>query len=368
MADTSPTEFVSDMIDSAAGEHIPFLGSSYFGNTVLAYATSVAIFVFVCILLSIIRRAVHTKIRKLAQKTDNTLDDAFVDALEKINGPFYFGVALYVSVQHLALPHMLDLVIRAYVIFVIVAEVIKIIEKVALYILSAKMGGRDEQEEKQLSSALALIIRVALWIIGILLIVSNLGFNVTSLIASLGIGGLAISLALQPVLTDIFSSFSIALDKPFEEGDFIVVGDFKGDVKKIGLKTTRLQALQGEELVLSNTELTNARVQNFKKLEKRRVVFATGATYDATPEQLRRIPDIVKHAIESQGDVEFGRSHFQEFGESEYVFEHVYYVTTGDYEEYMDIQQAINLAIIDGYAKEGLEMAFPTRTVHLISS
>ena len=223
-----------------------------------------------------------------------------------------------------------------------------------------------DEDETSLSSALSLILRVILWTVGILMILSNLGFNVTSLLASLGIGGLAVSLALQPLFADIFSSFSIILDKPFEEGDYIVCGEYKGTVKRIGLKTTRLEALQGEELVISNAELTAARVQNFKKLQKRRIVFAIGVTYDTPPATLRGIPKIIEDVISGKEHAEFSRAHFWEFADSSLNLEIVYFIHSSEYVDYMDTQQEINLEILEAFEKEGIEMAFPTRTVHVV--
>jgi len=209
-------------------------------------------------------------------------------------------------------------------------------------------------------------VKFVLWAVGILLILSNLGINVNSLVAGLGIGGLAISLALQSVLGDLFSSVSIAVDKPFEEGDFIVVGEHKGTVKKIGLKTTRVEALQGEEIVLSNTELTTARVQNFKKMHRRRVLFHIGVTYDTPIEKLKKVEDIIEEACgEHKEKVEFDRVHFQEFGDSNLIFEVVYYMQVSDYNVYMDTQESINFKILEEFEKEGIEMAYPTQTLYV---
>ena len=201
---------------------------------------------------------------------------------------------------------------------------------------------------------------------GLLLILSNLGFDITTLIASLGIGGVAIALAVQSILSDLFNSLSIYVDKPFTVGDFIIVGDHMGTVQKIGLKTTRIQALQGEEIVISNSELTSSRVRNFKQMQKRRIVFAFGVTYDTSTEKVKKIPEMVKNAIDPLEKAEYDRAHFKNFGDSSLDFEVVYYVLTGDYTEYMDIQQSINLRIMEEFEKEGIEMAFPTRTVHLV--
>ncbi|MEX2008444.1 MAG: mechanosensitive ion channel family protein [Candidatus Spechtbacterales bacterium] len=205
----------------------------------------------------------------------------------------------------------------------------------------------------------------SLWVLGILFVLQNFGLNVTSIIAGLGIGGIAIALAAQNILSDLFSSFSIAFDKPFEPGDFIVVGETSGTVQRIGLKTTRIQSLEGEEIILPNAQLTDARVQNYGRMEQRRVRFALGVEYATPQEKLRRIPDLVRSTVESANNTRFDRSHFKVFGDSALEFENVYYVRSGDYAEYMDINQEVLLNLNEALNREGIMVAFPTRTVHV---
>jgi len=366
MTDTAkPADFVSDFVSRGTGD-LSIMNDVYLGNTVLDWASGVVVFVLALIALSIFKSVIIRHMKKLAAKTKGDLDDAVIEFLEHISSNFYNVMAMYAAVQHLTLPSVVDLVLRTAFLLMLVSEVIKLIESVLSYALSKKLVGKGNDEDKAISAALMVLLRIILWMVGILLVLSNLGFNVNSLIASLGIGGLAISLALQPVLTDIFSSFSIALDKPFEEGDYIVCGDFKGNVKKIGLKTTRLVALQGEELVISNTELTNARLQNYKKMKKRRINFSIGVEYGTSPSQMKEIQSMIKKVIEDQEHSEYSRAHFFEFGDSNLNFEVVYFMLTGDYTEYMDTQQAINLRIMDELEKMGVSMAYPTRTVHMV--
>ena len=204
-----------------------------------------------------------------------------------------------------------------------------------------------------------------LWAIGLLLILSNLGIDVTSLIAGLGIGGIAIAFALQNILSDLFGSFSIYFDKPFKIGDFIVAGAHSGVVEKIGIKTTRLRALQGEEIVISNTELTSARVQNFKKMEKRRIVSSFGILYETPIEKIKNVKQIVKNIFDSLENTELGRIHFKELGDFSLNFEVVYNITTGDYDVYMDAQEKFNFALVEAFEKEGIGFAYPTQKVFL---
>jgi small-conductance mechanosensitive channel len=198
-----------------------------------------------------------------------------------------------------------------------------------------------------------------------LLFLSNIGVDVTPLLAGASIGGIAIAFALQNVLTDVFASFSIYFDKPFRVGDFITVGADSGTVKRIGIKTTRLQSLQGEELIISNKQLTESRINNFKRMDKRRGVFTFGVIYQTEIKKLEKIPKIITDIITKNKTAELDRVHFKSFGDSSLDYEVVYYVKSSDYRVFMDIQQEINLEIIHQFQKEGIEFAYPTKTVFL---
>ncbi len=212
-----------------------------------------------------------------------------------------------------------------------------------------------------------LIARIVLWSLAALLALDNLGFNITTLMASLGIGGIAVALAVQNILGDVFSSVSIALDKPFVIGDFIVVDDYLGTVEYVGLKTTRIRSLGGEQIVFSNTELLKNRIRNYKRMQERRVQFEFGIAYETALDDVRRIPDLVRKIVESLGaETRFDRAHFKAYGDSALQFEVVYYVLTPDYNHYMDIQQRINLDLLEQLRELDISIAYPTRTLHLV--
>ena len=214
-------------------------------------------------------------------------------------------------------------------------------------------------------SLIQFVVRVAVWSLALLLIFQNLGFDITALIAGLGVGGIAVALAAQSVLGDLFSSLAIVLDRPFEVGDFIVFGEQMGTVEKIGIKTTRIRALSGEQIAVSNTDLVKTRVHNFKRMKERRVVLVVGVTYDTPADKLERIPSMVTEIIEKQDEVRFERAHFRSFGNSALEFETVYWVLDADYTIYMDKQQAINFAIFRAFQDEGIEFAFPSQTLYV---
>lgn len=216
------------------------------------------------------------------------------------------------------------------------------------------------------STLLSWALRTLLWTVALLAVLSNIGVNITAFVASLGIGGVAVALAVQNILGDLFASLSIAVDKPFEVGDFIGVGAFVGTVEYVGLKTTRIRSLSGEQLIMSNAELLKQAVSNYKRMTTRRIVFTFGVSYDTTPEQAEAISGIVKSIIESNDKVRFDRAHFKRFGDSSLDYEAVYIVLESAFNTYMDAQQMINLRLMRELKAIGVDFAFPTRTVHIV--
>ncbi|MFW6312840.1 MAG: mechanosensitive ion channel family protein [Spirochaetota bacterium] len=204
-----------------------------------------------------------------------------------------------------------------------------------------------------------------IWTAGLLFLLANLGFDITAVVAGLGIGGIAIALAAQAMLGDMFGYFVIILDKPFEIGDFLIFGDILGSVERIGVKTTRLRSLGGEQIIVSNSDLTNSRVRNYKRMEKRRIVFKVGVVYGTPFEKVKEIPSLLRAAVEREELAIFDRAHFASYGDWSLVFEVVYNVASPDYNLYMDIQERINLAIYESFTERDIEFAFPTQTVHL---
>ncbi|GGX32090.1 mechanosensitive ion channel protein MscS [Pigmentiphaga litoralis] len=229
----------------------------------------------------------------------------------------------------------------------------------------AKLG--EQAQISALSSLMMWGAKVLLWAVVLLAMLSNLGVNITAFVASLGVGGIAIALAVQNILGDLFASLSIAVDKPFEIGDFIVIGSLAGTVEHVGLKTTRIRSLGGEQIVMANTEMLSSTIQNYKRLNERRIVFQFGVTYDCTASQAKQIPQLVESIIRSIDRTRFDRSHFKGFGDSSLDFETVYIVLEPGYNTYMDIQQEINLRLMEELASIDVEFAFPTRTIHVAS-
>ncbi len=336
-------------------------------NSVRDYLLAFLLFLAIFVVTKLFKRLVVSRCSELAKKTSNHFDDELAVVVRDISGLFYYVLALYFPLRMLTTLDWIEQTLHVVFLVVVAFELVKIAQAFAGFGLKS-LAGRGHMKEKEAHTTfqgLRIIINILLWIVGVLLVLSNLGVNVSSLVASLGIGGIAVALAVQNILADMFSSFSIYFDRPFSVGDYIVVGTDEGTVKKIGLKTTRIETLQGEELVISNKELTSARIQNFKKLRNRRVAFSLALVYETANVKLQKVNEIVKKVIDDVDNVEFSRSHFKTFGDHSLDFEVVYYVLSSEYVEYMNKQQEINFGIKEAFEKEKIEMAFPTQTVHV---
>lgn len=347
--------------------YIPFAERVFFGNQTSDWVMAVLIFVLALLALKIFRQFIIAKLKKVFSKTQTRIDDIAIQAVEAIHWPFYLLASLYVTLHFLAVyPLIMKVAYYAFLVSVVYYAV-RAVERFVDYGAWVLVEKRQAEEGNNagIVKFLASLVKILLWVGAIVLILSNMGINVTSMVAGLGIGGVAVALALQNILGDLFSSLAIYFDKPFKVGDFIMVGQHMGTVKKVGIKTSRLQSLTGEEIVISNTELTNSRIQNYGVMQERRILFNFGVVYNTSSKNLRQIPEMVKKAVESQEMTRFDRSHFKEFGDSALIYENVYYVSTGDYNKYMDIQQNINLNLTEEFAAKGIEFAYPTYTINM---
>lgn len=315
------------------------------------------------------KTVVSKKLRRTAARTKNELDDVIVGVIKDIKFIFFVVIALYTSSKIFYIGSLPTQIIKIIFLIFVVYECVLLARTVGTYLLHKylEVNGpeTEEGEHETFINGSKLVMSIILWAIGIMIILTNLGVKVSALAASLGVSSIAVAFALQSILADIFSSISIYFDRPFKVNDFIVVGDDVGTVKKIGIKTTRLKTLQGEELVLSNHELTSVRIRNFKQMEKRRIVFTIGVLYETPVDQLRKIPEYIKEIILAQDCAEFDRAHFARYGDFSLDFEIVYYVTNSDYQVYMDTQQSINLGLFEKFANEGIGFAYPTQTVYM---
>ena len=334
-----------------------------FGNTVGEIAAAVGTFFLVLLGIRILRTFIFRQLEKITEKTETDIDDQLLKMLENVSKLFFWFLAFYITVKMLKTNESFEAVLDGIFLILVVFEAIKIAQSLINYAFM-KSGRRDET----VLNGVRLVAKIALWSIGLLLILSNLGFDISTLAASLGIGGIAIALAAQNILGDLFASFTIYFDKTFKIGDFVVIGSVsdgenKGTVQHIGLKSTRIKTLQGEELIVSNKLLTESRIQNFKKMTRRRVDINFGIEYGTPTEKMKKIPDMIAKIVDKEKMADYGRTHFYEFGALSLNYKLMFYMVTGEYDDYLDTRQSISLAMKEVFEKEGISMAFPTQTL-----
>ena len=349
-------------------ELLKLLEFMVFGNSIGQWGLALATLIVLNIVFSLIKRWLVKRFEAGRMFIKANISELLGEIFNRTKRILLFLLALYLSSHWLELPPTATVLIQS-VAFVAVVFQIGLWGNYLIYFGLAQYVGRKVQDPSTSSGVMVMSLfgRFVLWSFVLLVILENLGVNVTTLIASLGVGGIAIGLATQNILSDLFASLSILLDKPFEVGHFIIVGDQLGTVEKIGLKTTRVRSLSGELLVFGNNDLLSSRIRNYTHFWERRVVFSFGVLYDTPSEKLKKIPTIVRETIESIEQTRFDRAHFKAFGDFSLNFEVVYYVLSPDYVIYMDIQEKINLAIFEAFENEGIGFAFPTRTIHIAS-
>lgn len=336
-----------------------FLALNYWGNSVLAYIIALSIIIFGLVIVQILfKRLVLTKLENWAFQSESHIDDKIVFGVEKFGVPILTYAIIYWAVNSLTLSPKVSKVIDIATAVVIAYFIIRMISAVIQQMITASIRKQENGEIKiKQIGGLMIIINAVIWILGLLFLLDNLGYNVSTILAGVGIGGIAIALAAQNIVGDLFNYFVIFFDKPFEVGDSINVDDKNGTIEYIGLKTTRLRSLAGEQIIISNSDLTKSRVHNFKRQESRRIAFNLNVQYQTDSEKLRMIPELIKRIIEDHKSTRFDRAHFARFNEYALIFEIVYFVTTANYAVYMDIQQSINLKIMDEFKKAGVEFS-----------
>jgi small-conductance mechanosensitive channel len=344
---------------------VPFLGTSV-RSWLLAFAIAAAAY----LALMVIKRLVVRRVGRIAGRTATEVDDFVVDMVRRTRRWLVLLPVIYFGSLFLTLPAHVESVLRS-------AAIVAVLLQIALWALIGIDFWVARTRRKRLAAdaatvsligVLGFIGKLVLWTLMVLLVLDNLGVNVTALVAGLGVGGIAIALALQNILGDLFASLSIVLDKPFVLGDSIQVDDFNGTVESIGLKTTRLRSVSGEQIIFPNGNLLQSRIRNHKRMTERRIAFVLRVAQGTPAEALEKIPAMVREiveGIEGREQVRFDRAHLKSLADWSLDFEVVYFVTTPDYNVYLDRQQAINLALLRRFEEAGIALAFPTRTVRI---
>ncbi|MGL6338351.1 MAG: mechanosensitive ion channel family protein [Waterburya sp.] len=340
-----------------------FLAIEFLNNQLSDYLLAITILIGSVIVVKIFRNIAFRSLKKWAARTNNIYDDAIIKLLEHNLVPIAYIGSIYLAVNNLTLHPILERVVEVLAIITSTILAVRLLTASVEYIIKIYWLTYQQDNDTVEQSIYALIpaIRVIIWVIGIIFLLDNLGFNISAVVASLGIGGVAIALASQGVLQDLFSYFSILLDRPFELKDFIVVGDYLGTVEYVGIKTTRLKSVGGEEIIIANADLTSSRIRNFKRMRQRRILFKLGLVYNTSPEQLAKVPNLITEIIDNTENSTCDRAHFSGYGDYSLDFEVVYFIDSNDYNLYMNAQQQINLKIKSEFAKHKIEFAYPTQ-------
>lgn len=343
-----------------------WLQQVYWGNTIKAYLIAVGIIIVGFIVLRIIHTIALKKLQQIAKKTESNIDDALMKIINKGVLPLLYLGLIYTAVMTLDLSSFLSRALHVAMVVILVFFIVRIIISVIDFALSFYLQKQGRPEAKAGLRGVMVITQVVLWVLGLVFLLGNLGYNILTILTGLGIGGIAVALAAQNLLADIFAYFSILFDRPFDVGEFLIIGSELGTVTHIGIKTTRIQSLSGEEISYSNKNMLNEWIHNYSRMEKRRAVFGLNVSYSTPADKLEQIPEEVKKIILAQEKINLDRVHFAAFKDYYLYFEAVYYVLNPDYTLYMNIQQAINLAICRKFEEMGVKFAFSTdRAVYL---
>lgn len=338
-----------------------------FGNNLMQWGIAIGVALVVFTVATLARSIVRSQHKRLAQTDKVELLELPLKVASRTSTLFLIVAALFVGVSLLDTPDKVQTIARTVL-------TIAVFWQVGIWVATAAISWIERKRKVSMTEdraavgtlgIIAVLVRVAIWSVVLLLTLDNLGVDITALVAGLGIGGIAVALALQNVLGDLLASLSITLDKPFVVGDFVIVDDFKGNVEYIGIKSVRLRSLSGEQIVMSNADLLSSRLRNYGRMYERRVVFTLGVTYETPREKVEAIPGMIRDIVSAQKDVRFDRSHFASFGPASLDYEVVYYVLSAEYNRYMDIQQEINFRILEAFEQHGIEFAYPTQKIWL---
>jgi small-conductance mechanosensitive channel len=339
---------------------MPGLQYELFHNTVETWLIALGIFA-ASFLTMLILRAVAA--RRIAKHSPEAAD------LVRTTGPFFlFAVSLALGAQGLTLPPNWDRAIKIAILVIVIMQVALWGNGAITFTLrrwaSRRAISGDAQNPTTLA-ALGVLLRVAMWLILVLIALDNLGVRITTLVAGLGISGVAVALAVQNILGDLFAAMSIVLDKPFVVGDTITVDTFTGTVEHIGLKTTRLRSITGEQLIFANSDILKSRIRNWKRMSERAVTMVTRLSFDNPPHLIAGVPALIESVVRATPQVRFARSHVRALADLGAEVETLYWVLSADYLIFMNVQQAITIGTLDRLAAEGIRIPTPVTTVML---
>jgi len=339
-----------------------------FENGIKPELQAFLVFIGIFAVLYLFRTMILNRLKQLSMKTKTEVDEILVDSIMQIGVLFYFVVSIWGASQFLELPELLVKIINWTTLVLVIYYATKTTQKLSEYFIRHYIFKERKGESDSgviIKGFITQLTKILIWGAAFLILLQNLGVQISVLLGGMGLAGLAVGFALQTILEDIFAFFSIYFDRPFEIGDFVIFDEERGTIEKIGVKSTRIRTLQGQELVVSNRELTSKRIHNYRKMQERRIVFTFGITYETEHQKLKKVNKIVNKIFNNIKRARLDRVHFYEYGDFSLNYEVVYYVLSKDYYDYMDTQEAVNLALFQEFQKEGIDFAYPTKRVLL---
>lgn len=337
----------------------------YGGNTILQYAVALLIFAISALSFMLVQFAVIAYVGRAVKESRTLIDDAIIAMLKTINPPFYWFMAFVFASQYIVLDAFARVIINRVFIIWATLQIIIAVQIFIDYLISEKVNSGGKAQGAMVSGIMSGIVKIGLWLTALLFVLSNLGINITSLIAGLGIGGIAIALAAQNILGDLFSSLAIYFDQPFVIGDYIVVGANSGTVQKIGIKSTRIKALSGEEISIPNKDISAARIGNFKRMKERRSVLSVAVPYGTSAVVLEKIPALLVESVEGVPHARCKSAFLVQMGSKAILFELVYIIDDRDFDIYLSARQEILLNIVSLFTKHKIELIAPGQTISL---
>jgi small-conductance mechanosensitive channel len=339
------------------------------GNMIQDYILAVVITIAIFAVLAIIFYSFKKLLRRLDDKKPEK--QLFLrKVMDAFTWPLFLVIGLSIATVSLERTEIVSRILTYILSIIVTIYITKVVVKIINYVsqkIIKRNEGREDAKDSTIIELYAKLLSILAWLIAIIIILTILNVNLLTIFAGLGVASVVIAFALQNVLSDLFASVAIYFDRPFSKGDFIITGTDMGTVQKIGIKSTRIKTLSGEELIVSNRELTDTRVRNFKHMERRRVALNIGVQYDTPLEKLKKIPKIIEKILSKIEDAELSRAHFKSFLDSSMEFEAIYFIKNKEYQLFMDTQQKVNLELVKAFRREGIEFAFPTRTLHMFN-
>lgn len=346
-----------------------FLRQSFLGNSVKQWAISVTVFVLTWLLLVLITKWVISRARAAAEKTATRLDDAWLEVMGATGFFGFVAAALFFAHNFLDLTKGANQAIGRSLGILVGIQIALWVQRAVSAFLQVWLDSQktesiaNQANATTIAGAVRFLSRLTIWTVLLLVVLSNLGVEITTIVAGLGVGGVAAALAVQQVLGDVIAGLSMYFDRPFDLGDVVNVADVQGKVTKIGLRTTRIDGLGGEKIVYPNGKLASNHIRNFGKMEERRVLFGIGIEYGVPAEKIEQARALLTEIVQAMERVRFDRAHFKELGAHSLNLEVVYFVLSPDYNEYMDIQHRINMEIYRRFEVAKIPFAFPTQTL-----